>query len=175
MPLPSAVTRTEVSTPRLASSLPAATQAGTLVLDTNTVLDWLVFGDGAGLAVGEAIASGELRWLATPRMLAELHAVLARPLARRWESARELALTIDVERLVTSCAEPRVGHRLVCRDPADQGFIDLAFAYRPAVLLTRDRALLALQRLARNEGVRIQTATAWLAERTGISEVPASE
>jgi len=35
--------------------------------------------------------SGALMWLATPRMHAELRAVLSRPLSPRWDRARELA------------------------------------------------------------------------------------
>jgi len=161
MPPTKAVTRSEVA----ASPRQAPVWPGALVLDTNAVLDWLVFGDGAALAVGEAIARGELRWLVTPRMLAELNAVLARPLARRWERARELALTLDVSSRATICAEPPTAKRLICRDAADQVFIDLAHAHRPALLLTRDRLLLSLRRRAADDGVRIETVAGWLAAR----------
>jgi len=141
----------------------ATVEATRLILDTNTVLDWLVFADPAGRAVGGAIAGGGLRWLVTPLMLAELRGVLARRLPERWEPARELALTIDVMPWVTTCAEPSVGPRLICRDAADQVFIDLACEHRPSLLLTRDRALLALRRRAAALGVQIATAKAWLA------------
>ncbi|MCG3189926.1 MAG: hypothetical protein LKCHEGNO_02476 [Burkholderiaceae bacterium] len=136
-----------------------------LVLDTNAVLDWLVFRDHAAQAVGTAIGCAELRWLMTPRMLAELRSVLARPLASRWEHARELALTIEVSTLATLCSEPPVAQRLPCRDAADQMFIDLAYAHRPSLLLTRDRELLRLRARAAGDSVRIQTAAAWLAAR----------
>ena len=129
-----------------------------VVLDTNTVLDWLVFGDAAARAVGAAITAGHLTWLATPHMLAELRAVLCRPLPARWDAAREHALTIEVSRWTVPCAEPAIAtHPLVCRDPDDQVFIDLARAHSPAVLLTRDRALLALRRRAATFGVLITT------------------
>ena len=55
--------------------------AGAVVLDTNVVLDWLVFADASAAAVGAAITSGSLAWLVTPRMHAELRAVLQRPLS----------------------------------------------------------------------------------------------
>ncbi|HEU5295095.1 MAG TPA: PIN domain-containing protein [Burkholderiaceae bacterium] len=131
------------------------------MLDTNIVLDWLVFGDASSRAVGAAIAAGRLTWLSTPRTLAELRAVLARPLAARWEATREHALTIDVATMALVCPEPATGKRLVCRDAADQVFIDLAGAHSPAVLLTRDRALLALRRRAVALGVDIATAASW--------------
>ncbi|MBE7420465.1 MAG: PIN domain-containing protein [Ideonella sp.] len=165
---------TETVTSRGATTLdaPAAPLASTaaaeptrLIVDTNTVLDWLVFADAAGCAVGDAIAGGSLRWLATPRMLAELRSVLASPLPERWESARELALTIDVMQWVKLCAEPKPERRLVCRDPADQMFIELACEHSPSRLLTRDRALLALRRRAAALGVQIETASVWLARR----------
>src|SRR5262245_46177697 len=92
-----------------------------VVLDTNTVLEWLVFRDAPASGLGAAIHAGRLRWLASPRMLAELKAVLARPMAPRWDDAREHALTIEVSQWVSLCAEPTIAsHPLVCRDPADQ-------------------------------------------------------
>ena len=133
-----------------------------VVLDTNIVLDWLVFADASAAAVGAAITSGRLAWLVTPRMHAELRAVLQRPLSSRWDRARELALTIDFSLLATECAEPMpAGQSLVCRDASDQVFIDLARQRGPAVLLTRDHALLALRRRAAALGVLISTAAAW--------------
>lgn len=135
-----------------------------VVLDTNTVLDWLVFGDAPAGLVGAAIREGRLKWLASPRMLAELQAVLRRPLSERWNLARERALTIDAGELITLCAEPAVASaRLLCRDPADQVFIDLARTHSPAILLTRDRALLTLRRRATAFGVVIANAAEWAA------------
>ena len=143
---------------------PPTTESGPrrVVLDTNTVLEWLVFRDTPACALGAAIARGHLRWLASPRMLAELRAVLSRPLAPRWDDAREHALTIDVSQWAAICAEPSIAsHPLVCRDPDDQVFIDLAREHSPAILLTRDRALLALRRRAAGFGVVIATAAVW--------------
>jgi predicted nucleic acid-binding protein len=134
-----------------------------VVLDTNTVLDWLLFGEPFARAVGMAVAERRVTWLTTPRMLAELRAVLTRPLAARWETAREHALTIDVPVMATLCAEPRPAGsgRLICRDRDDQIFIDLALAHRPSTLLTRDRALLALRRRAAARDVVVARASDW--------------
>ena len=135
---------------------------GRVVLDTNTVLDWLVFGEPSARAVGAAITDGRLRWLTSPRMLSELQAALRRPLNPRWDRTREHALTIDVAKMVLMCTEPAIASgRLLCRDPDDQVFIDLARAHAPAVLLTRDRALLSLRRRAATFGVQVATAVAW--------------
>jgi len=142
--------------------LPSPEAPSRVVLDTNTVLDWLVFGDAAACEVGAGITAGHLTWLATPHMLAELRAVLCRPLPARWNAAREHALTIDVSRWTIPCPEPAItSHPLVCRDPDDQVFINLARTQSPSVLLTRDRALLALRRRATTFGVLITTAATW--------------
>jgi len=150
------------------SPQPTAGGPRRVVLDTNTVLEWLVFRDAPASGLGAAIHSGRLRWLASPRMLAELRAVLCRPLAPRWDDAREHALTIEVSQWVSLCAEPTIAsHPLVCRDPADQVFIDLAREHSPAALLPRDRALLALRQRAAVFGVVIATAASWWQQPAG--------
>jgi predicted nucleic acid-binding protein len=150
----------------------AGLQPHPVVLDTNTVLDWLVFDDASARTVGLAIGRGQMRWLVTPCMLRELRSVLARPLPERWERSRELALTFDVEGLAVVCAEPAIGPHLRCRDAADQVFIDLAREHSPALLLTRDRALLELRRRAGAVGVLVETASAWLATRPDMAGAP---
>src|SRR5688572_7537654 len=50
-----------------------------LVLDTNVVLDLLVFGDPQTQPLADALANGDLRWLATPAMREELARVLDYP------------------------------------------------------------------------------------------------
>jgi predicted nucleic acid-binding protein len=136
-----------------------------VVMDTNAVLDWLVFAEPAALALGDAITSRRCAWCATPAMLGELRAVLNRPLAPRWETARKLALTSELDHWVTPHATAGAAAatpRLVCRDPADQMFIDLALCRAPAWLVTRDRALLALRRRAAAQGVIVATPEQWL-------------
>jgi putative PIN family toxin of toxin-antitoxin system len=134
-----------------------------VVIDTNAVLDWLVFTEPAALALGDAITRRRCAWCATPAMLGELRAVLNRSLPERWESARKLALTINIDRLLTpaTAVAPLVAQRLICRDPADQMFIDLALCCAPAWLVTRDRALLALRRRAAPRGVIVATPEQW--------------
>ena len=112
----------------------AATAAGSgkpvrVVLDTNIVLDWLVFADPSATTVGTAISPAALTWLTTPRMHAELRAVLSRPLATRWDPARELALTIDLCALGPHLRRTHAGRgdALTCRDASDQSL------HRPAL------------------------------------------
>ncbi|MFT7776961.1 putative toxin-antitoxin system toxin component, PIN family [Roseateles sp.] len=51
--------------------------------------------------------------------------------------------------------------RLVCRDPDDQKFIDLALAARARWLISRDKAVLALAKRARLRGLAILTPERW--------------
>lgn len=135
-----------------------------VVLDTNVVLDWLVFRDArtAGLAV--ALASGRLPWLACPRMREEVHRVLGYPALERWrvDPARVLA---SFDHHATPCGEPpRLAQpALICSDHDDQVFLDLAVAHQARWLLTHDRALLKLARAARRHGVEITRPTDWVA------------
>jgi uncharacterized protein len=144
----------------------SAGKAGTprVVIDTNALLDWLVFGVPAAVRLGQAVAQRQWTWCATPPMLRELRAVLERPLPNRWEPARELALTRDPAPLAVEWPPAMVQpprEALHCRDGADQMFIDLALACSPAWLVTRDRALLALRRRAAQRGVVIGTPEQW--------------
>ena len=131
------------------------------VLDTNVVLDWLVFDDPALKPVAAAIATGRLRWIATRPMLDELRLVLTRPGLERWQAQRERALAFVegagclVEMPAAAAPAP------VCRDPSDQMFIDLALAWRARWLLSRDKALLRLARRAREAGTTVCTPAGW--------------
>jgi uncharacterized protein len=134
-----------------------------LVIDTNVVLDWLVFADPASDQLSVAIHERQVRWLVCPSVMAELEQVLARPLADRWETVRKRALTLEWMASVVHCADPppATGAALVCSDPDDQKFIDLAIHQGARWLLTRDRALLALRVAARRLGVGILTPMDW--------------
>ena len=149
-----------------------------VVIDTNVLLDWCVFHQPAALALVGAVQARKWSWLATPAMVEELRCVLARPLAERWHAAQKLALTIDVSSVATMCPPPTASAaELVCRDPSDQMFVDLALARSPCWLVTRDRALLALRRRAVPHGVAIATPEFWhrehLAAAAGAAAAPA--
>jgi len=129
------------------------------VLDTNVVLDWLVFRDPGIVAIAAAVADGRLRWLATARMRAELAAVLARATLSRWTSDTAAALAgFDRHAAIRPPPPPAP---LLCTDPDDQDFVDLALAERADWLVTRDHALLALARRARPLGVKVVRPAHW--------------
>jgi len=130
-----------------------------VVLDTNVVLDWLVFRDHRVAPLAGAISQGRLRWLATPRMRRELASVLGRDdlLAWKVDEARVLAAA---EQYAQPCAEPPpcVLH---CADRDDQVFIDLALAHSAHWLVTHDKALLRLARAARSHGTVVCRPEEW--------------
>jgi putative PIN family toxin of toxin-antitoxin system len=141
---------------------PAGAQPAPLVIDTNIVLDLLVFDDPCWAALRTALAAGQLRWIATPPMRAELARVLGYPLiARRLDRdarAPEAVLAaFDARSHVVEPMPPRAP--FVCKDTDDQIFIDLAVCQR-AVLLSKDRAVLAMRRRLATLGVVVTPAFA---------------
>ena len=149
---------------------PAASSPTVVVLDTNVVLDWLVFRDAHCAGWSQLLQAGRLRWHATPSMRAELSCVVVRPELQRWTPDPEHVLS-TFDRLARLCDEAPCAAgatgRLRCRDPDDQKFIDLAVGIGAKWLFSRDRALLSLARPARAAGVEIVTPARWPSLRGG--------
>lgn len=129
-----------------------------IVLDTNVVLDLLVFDDPATPALQQALTDGTLRWIATPVMREELARVLLYPhLLSRLDhyrlSADDVMAAFDRQVQLLDVA-PKAP--MVCRDPDDQKFIDLAVAHR-AQLLSKDHAVLKLRKRLTLQGVAVAT------------------
>lgn len=136
-----------------------------VVLDTNVVLDWLVFRDPRVAALAQAIGGGRLRWIGCAEMGAEMRHVLTQGALAHRADQSEHALTC-FHRLCV-CESLPVGlpsTRLRCSDPSDQMFIDLALTHGAAWLLSRDRALLKLARKAAALGLRIRPPEAWTSD-----------
>jgi len=118
-----------------------------LVLDTNIVLDLLVFSDPHVRPVHEGLLAGALRWIATPAMREELARVLAYPkLAPRGAHHRggSDAVLADFDRHAALFDAPPKAP-VTCGDPDDQKFIDLAVAHR-CMLLSKDREVLRMRK-----------------------------
>lgn len=128
-----------------------------IVIDTNIVLDLLVFDDPRWAPLRSALAAGELRWLATAAMRDELLRVLGYPLiARRLQKdARQPdAVMAAFDAQVHTVADVPVRARFVCKDPDDQIFIDLAVA-QAAQLLSKDQAVLSMRKRLATLGVEV--------------------
>ena len=127
-----------------------------IVIDTNIALDLLVFADPACVPLQAALDAGELRWLATTAMRDELARVLGYPqivprLAHYGRTVEAVLADFDRQSQRVGAA-PRAS--VVCRDPDDQIFIDLAVAHR-APLRSKDRAVLALRKRLAALGVEV--------------------
>jgi putative PIN family toxin of toxin-antitoxin system len=145
-----------------------------VVIDTQIVMDWLVFGDASVQPLVEQIETGSLRWIGRPAMLEELQHVLGRGVAARYRP--DLA-SIEA-RFIKHCEqielEPSPAIRLVCRDRDDQMFIDLAIAAQARWLFSRDRAVLALAKRARAFGLEIVTPLAWSRQQVQLTRPAAA-
>lgn len=132
-----------------------------VVLDTNVVLDWLLFADPGAQALASAIEQGRLRWIATAAMRGEFDHVLARGLAAT-RGADLVRFALAWER---HCDErplaPAAAARLRCTDDDDQKFLDLALFAGARWLISRDRAVLKLRRRAAAYGSAIATPEQW--------------
>jgi uncharacterized protein len=125
------------------------------VIDTQVLLDWLVFAEPRVAPWVEAIEQGAVGWIASPAMRRELAHMASHPSLARWQAESERVLSA-FDRWAVVVAEPTVtSPRLRCRDADDQVFIDLALQHRARWLVTRDKALLSLARRARPLGTEI--------------------
>ena len=143
-------------------NLPLAA-APSLVLDTNIVLDWLVFRNPEFASLQAAIHSGEVRWLATADMRQELAYVLAGGRFDRWTPDIP-ALWAAWDRHCLEVARPVASSSVGwprCTDPDDQKFIDLAIAESAQWLVSRDRAVLKVARRLRPFGVEVVVPLQW--------------
>ncbi len=137
-----------------------------LVLDTNVWIDWLLFDDPAIAPLKAAYRGGQIRIVVNEACLEELNAVLAYPefALDETQKGRHLAevgrcTIMRNERQETPAATlPR------CTDPDDQKFLALAQDAAANWLLTRDKALLRLNRRAKAAGFRIGSPADWSAD-----------
>lgn len=118
-----------------------------IILDTNIVLDLLVFDDAAAAPLREALQTGQLQWIATAPMRDELERVLAYPqIVKRLQfygkSAEQVLAARDAQVQTVEVA-PKAS--VTCKDPDDQQFIDLAVAHR-CLVLSKDQAVLCMKK-----------------------------
>ncbi len=127
-----------------------------VVIDTNVVLDLLVFKDPATADLMAALHAGQLRWIATQAMRDELERVLGYPkLAARiafhqCDTATVLAAMDALCHRVADAPKAPV----TCADPDDQKFIDLALTHR-ALLLSKDQHITRMRKRLATLGVCI--------------------
>jgi len=128
--------------------------AGTVVLDTNIVLDLWVFDDPASACLRQTLLNGHTRWLATTAMREELARVLHyRHIAQRLKTR---AMTADAvldhfdRHAQLQPDAPKAPY--VCKDADDQKFIDLAVQHG-AALHSKDAQVLCMKNRLLRVGV----------------------
>lgn len=127
----------------------------TLILDTNIVLDLLVFQDPRADWIRDGIARGQFELIYSSEMLLELTDVIARPQFAQSAYDQSTVLSSWTQMAIHKPTPPRCSFR--CDDPDDQAFIDLAYHYRPSQLLSKDRKVLQMQRTLGEHGVWVQS------------------
>jgi predicted nucleic acid-binding protein len=140
----------------MTNSTPDAKPRVPLVLDTNIVLDLLVFADPAAKPLSAALALGTLDWIATSAMRDELERVLGYTaiearLASSGLRAEQVLAGFDRRARVL---EAPTGAPIRCSDPDDQKFIDLAVRHK-CLLLSKDGAVLGLRKRLATHGVSV--------------------
>ncbi|MBM0107361.1 putative toxin-antitoxin system toxin component, PIN family [Steroidobacter sp. S1-65] len=134
-----------------------------LVLDTNVVLDWLVFRDASVADLLPPLDAGRVELITHAPAIDELRRVLTythlklpphrqqQILEQYLSQTRSGALPegFDLDDLKLPAAFPR------CRDCDDQHFLALAYHERADALVSKDRAVLKLRKRARRFNVTI--------------------
>lgn len=127
----------------------------TVILDTNILLDILVFDDQRAHPLRAALSSQELDALVTEDTLDELIDVISRPqfsldkqkqaeILLQWQSWSRLVKQSDLQVAPWKC-----------KDRDDQVFINLAFSFKPSTLISKDKLVLKLAKRAIKEEVII--------------------
>lgn len=118
-----------------------------IVLDTNVLLDLLHFSDPTVMPIREAIESRRAQCYASQRTLSELDRVLSYRQFHLGVSAQTALMTeyqswINDPHIVVN-VHPKLPR---CADPDDQMFLELAASIQADLLISKDKALLALRR-----------------------------
>ena len=122
-----------------------------LVLDTQIWLDWLVFDDPSVRDLRVAVDKGRAEIWMDAACDAELERVLAYDLGRHSIAPAAQAAALAHARRIAKRIEATLSNAERaslprCRDVDDQVFLEAALAARADVLVSKDRALLELNR-----------------------------
>jgi putative PIN family toxin of toxin-antitoxin system len=126
-----------------------------IVLDTNILLDIFVFNDARTLDLKNALFTSSITAIASQKTLAEFADVISRPLFKlesaaqaaiieQWQSIAQLHDDVDLPTAPWQC-----------QDADDQIFLDLAYKLRPAILMSKDNAVLQIASRAIKDDVII--------------------
>lgn len=139
-----------------------------LVLDTNVVLDWVVFHDARVQPIVAAIERRTLPLVSNDACLRELRRALGYVQVKLDAGAQALAFERyrACVRIVEQPDPAAVAEIPQCEDADDQKFLELAWHASATHLITRDKALLKLARQLAHR-FAILAPDAFLAQMTG--------
>jgi putative PIN family toxin of toxin-antitoxin system len=126
-----------------------------VVLDTNILLDIFVFNDERALHLKKVLFDKTRHFVASQKTIEEFADVISRPLFKL-DKQTQAAILAQWQ----SIAEQRDDSNLApapwkCQDPDDQIFLDLAYQFRPTILISKDNAVLQIARRAASEDILI--------------------
>jgi len=126
-----------------------------LVLDTNVILDLLVFKDPSTEPIRHLLDAKLVDAVRSEASMQELVDVIQRPIFKLSQQEQEMILQAweSLTRLLENTAIESAP--FICRDLDDQIFLDMAYSIRPAVLFSKDLRVLELRVSAKGHGVEI--------------------
>ena len=150
-----------------------------LVLDTNVVLDWLVFEVPALELLREGVRDGKVAVATNAQAVEELRRVLVYPQFKLEADAPQAVLRDYLSQTsspdqdaVDPAALPEKFPR--CHDPDDDKFLALAYHAKADLLVSKDKAVLKLRRRAPAFGFRIVNVPELIAELAARAHTTAS-
>ena len=125
------------------------------MLDTNVILDLLVFKDPSTEPIRLMLDAKIVDAVRSEASMLELVDVIQRPIFKLSQQEQEMILQAweGVTRLLENTAIESAP--FICRDLDDQIFLDMAYSIRPAVLFSKDLRVLELRVSAKGHGVEI--------------------
>jgi predicted nucleic acid-binding protein len=126
-----------------------------LILDTNVILDLLVFKDPSAEPIRILLDARLVDAVRSEASTLELIDVIQRPAFKLSREEQEIILQAweSNTRLLENAMIEEAP--FTCRDLDDQVFINMAYSIRPALLLSKDLRVLELQTIAKPHGVEI--------------------
>ena len=126
-----------------------------LILDTNVILDLLVFKDPSAEPIRILLDAKRVDAVRSEASMLELIDVIQRPAFKLSREEQEIILQAwesSTRPLENEAIEPAP---FTCRDLDDQVFINMAYSLRPSLLLSKDLRVLELRRTAMRYGIEI--------------------
>ena len=126
-----------------------------VVLDTNILLDIFVFNDERAVHLKQAIVNESIVAIASQKTMLEFADVISRPLFKL-DEATQVAVLSQWQSIAQQYDDSDLAPApWICQDPDDQIFLDLAYRLRPAILISKDNAVLNIAGRAAHEDVLI--------------------